>query len=203
MEIKRLENDFEKYLFLREYNQKAKMNVPSEYIFECEVYGAFIDGQMLGGFAFAEGEDMAWPQVLPAGEDFFDVVPLNFCLEINLVWAKGPLHASGINMIKLWMAITSYAARVPNIEYITYAVDGNRTSLIKMYQKLALGRIYSGSIPKYPGRSAIVFYTNSFRCKWANLLCIKDIFQKFKRKPLTLKTKINAPKPIQIGSKAS
>lgn len=182
MDIKLLESDFEKYLFLREYNQRAKMNVPSAYIFECTVYAVFIDGKMLGGFAFAEGEDMAWPAVIPEADQLFSVVPKAFCLEINLVWASGELHSSPSKMLKFWLSICKFASKLPEVEYISYAVDSSRTSLVAMYDALSLGQLYSGSIPKYPGRSAKVFYTTPIRCKLALFLCFKHLVKKIIKK---------------------
>ena len=182
MEIRKLNNEFEKVLFLREYNQKANMNVPIEYIFDCEVYAVFINSQMEGGFAFAQGSDMAWPQVLPDANEFFDSVPKSLCLEINLVWAKGNLHKSYSKMMKFWLTITRLASNKDGIEYITFAVDSRRSYLVSMYERLSSGRIFSGEVPKYPGRSAIVFYTSPFRCKYSKFICIEEFLIRYKRK---------------------
>ena len=81
-------------------------------------------------------------------------------------------------MIKFWRTLSQYVSRVPDVEYITYAVDSSRASLVNMYDNLAISRLFEGAVPKYPGRSAIVFYTSPIRCKLSLLLCFKDLIQK-------------------------
>ncbi|SMF59797.1 hypothetical protein [Pseudobacteriovorax antillogorgiicola] len=203
MEIKQLDNEYQKYLFLREYNQRAKMNVPAEYIFDCQVYGAFIDGQMVGGFAFALGQDMAWPQVLPDSQNFFHAVPQKFCLEINLVWAKGKLHDSYQLMMKFWLTVTHYAGSISDIDYITFAVDARHEYLVRLYERLSLGRIYEGDVPKYPGRRAVVFYTSPFRCKYAKYFCIREFFIRYKRKQCKSRNREEALETSFLPTKAS
>ena len=202
MEIKQITSDFEKYLFLREYNQRANMNVPAEYLFECDVYGAFEGEQMLGGFAFAFGEDMAWPQVLPDSNDFFKSVPKGLCMEINLVWARDELHNSAKNMVKFWLSVTTIASKQKNIEYITYAVDTRLEKLVKMYKTLASNTLYEGAIPKYPGRNAAVFCTTPFRCKHARFLCIGEIVSRIKTSGASSIKLLGQIRPTLIHTKA-
>ena len=181
MEIRKLETEFERQVFLSEYNTRANMNVPKNYILECKVYGAYLDGKLMGGFAFAIGNDMAWPQVLPKANEIFTNVPQKFCLEINLVWAKDELHTSYKDMIRFWIAVTKTATSIENIEYVTFAVDSSRKYLVSLYERIAVGKLYSGEVPKYPGRQASVYYTTPTRLRLVKLICFKEFFIRFRR----------------------
>ena len=181
MDIRPLECDYQKYLFLKEYNNRANMNVPLEYIFECDVYGCFIDGQLEGGFALAYGDDMAWPKVIQQSPDIFNHIPQAFCVELNLVWAKGKLHSSYRNMVRFWTSVTYIAGNQKNYDIVTYAVDTRRKYLTSMYKRLSIGKLYQGPVPKYPDREAIVFYSSSFRCRISKLICWKEFFIRFFR----------------------
>ena len=179
--IKEISTTIERKLFLDRYNKLAKMSVPESYIHECKVYGAYIEGELQGVFAFALGNDMAWPSVLPEAGSIFQTVPQKYCLEINLVWASGKLHDSYVAMLRFWFAVVQRAANFSNIDYITYAVDIRRSYLVKLYRRLACGTLFRGEVPKYPGREAIVFYTTPMRCKLAKLLCFQEFLIRFNR----------------------
>ena len=181
LDIKLIDSIIEKKIFLDRYNRLAKMQVPECYLHDCDVYGAYLDGTLQGGFAFAIGSDMAWPGVLPDANAIFATVPRKFCLEINLVWAKGDLHESYGLMMKFWLAVVKQAASYQNIEFITYAVDLRREYLVNLYRRLSCGILYRGEVPKYPGREALVFYTTPLRCRIAKFLCAKEYLIRFKR----------------------
>lgn len=181
MDIFRLTSTQEKIDFLEEYNNRAQMNVPEAYIHECDVFGVYLKGQLLGGFAFAIGSDMAWPQVIPRANKIFDKVPMKFCLEINLVWAKGELHQSYKGMFKFWFSVCRYASSYKNIEYITYAVDNQRHYLVNLYERISCGKLYSGEVPKYPGRQASVYYSSPLRMRMVKVICFKEFFIRFRR----------------------
>ncbi|NRA66513.1 MAG: hypothetical protein HRU19_18640 [Pseudobacteriovorax sp.] len=195
LEIKKITSGIEKRLFLIAYNKLSKMSVPLAYVEECDVYGVYVKGEMQGGYAFALGSDMAWPQVLPDANKIFSTVPKRFCLEVNLVWATKDLHASYKNMINFWSSIVTEAANYKHIDYITYAVDVRREYLVKLYKRLSCGVLYRGEVPKYPGREAIVFYSTPFRCKIAKLLCWKEFFIRFHRHLKTKKNHVSSIEP--------
>ncbi len=181
MEIRKLDSLSARREFLREYNNRANMNVPELYIYECDVFGAFINDELLGGFAFAIGKDMAWPQVLPKANKIFEKVPMSFCLEVNLVWAKGELHQSYGEMIRFWCEVCRFACNYQSIEYVTFAVDNQRHYLVSLYERIACGKLFSGEVPKYPGRKASVYYTSPLRLRMVKILCYKEFFIRYYR----------------------
>lgn len=185
MDVKLLNDEYQKCLFLRNYNQQANMNVPLNYILDCRVFGVFIDSQLMGGFAIAYGDDMAWPQVIPSGNSFLKAVPSCLCLEVNLVWAKDKLHQSYVHMLQFWLTIGKTVGKHPNHEYVTFAVDASYRYLVALYKRISIGTVYEGSIQKYPGRKAIVFYTSPFRCRYAKFFCIREFYIRYKRKYLS------------------
>ncbi|MFW7380880.1 MAG: hypothetical protein ACOH5I_18840 [Oligoflexus sp.] len=158
MGMRPINNILDQHIFRQEYNRLAKMSVPPSYVKQCRLFGWYDENNELqGGYAFAQGQDMAWPKLVQGNLNFFQNVKLETCLEFNMAWAKGSLHESCLQMIRFWLSSSQIIKSISEVEYVTFAVDASYTNLVKLYEKVATDVVFRGSVPKYPDREVMIF----------------------------------------------
>lgn len=162
--LKRVVAAEEMQTFVGEYNKLARMNVHMDYALGCDIFGWINEGkELLGGYSFAKGDAMAWPKLIGNQPEFFKSHTLDRCLEFNLAWAKGSLHASLWQMMKFWIKSSQIICSSYDVDVITFAVDAKRTGLVRMYEAVCEQMIYHGPVEKYPGMSVIVYSVSKKR----------------------------------------
>lgn len=158
MGIRCIDNILDQNVFRKEYNRLSRMNVPADYVRQCLLLGWYNEhSELIGGYAFAKGENMAWPKLVDQDLPFFKKISPERCLEFNLAWARDPLHDRCFDMISFWLSSRKYIASFENIDYVTFAVDASYTNLVKMYERIATETIYRGAVAKYSDREVIIF----------------------------------------------
>lgn len=158
MGMRPINNLLDQHIFRQEYNRLAKMTVPANYVKQCKLYGWYDEhNELQGGYAFAQGNQMAWPQMIDGSLTFFQHVKIEQCLEFNMAWARTPLHDNCLHMIRFWIGSSQIIKELSEVEYVTFAVDASYSNLVRLYEKIATDVIFRGSIPKYPDREVVIF----------------------------------------------
>lgn len=132
---------------------------------------------------------MAWPKLIGKQIDFFTSNALDRCLEFNLAWAKGPLHASLWQMMKFWTKSSQLICSRYDVDVITFAVDARRTGLVRMYEAICDQMVYKGPVEKYPNMDVIVYSVSKKRFEKLALLTAPIMIKRWIRNALRILVK--------------
>ena len=181
MSIQKINNLLDQHLFLKQYNRLANMNVPSTYVQNCDLYGWYDEKhEVKGGYAFAIGQNMAWPKLIDNSLQFFDKYRLDECMEFNLAWADNDLRDSYFKMLSFWLHSAKIIRLYKHVKQVTFAVDAQHEKLVRYYATIAEQVVYRGPVPKYPDREIIIFAASRRRFNWMPLLCSPCYLERLK-----------------------
>lgn len=177
MDLRTVDNLLDFTVFRHNFNNLTRMQVSSEYMRKCKLFGWYNEqGRLEGGYAFAQGEAMAWPKLIDASK--LSKVSIPETLEFNLAWASSSLRSNRLSMIRYWLASVKIIRSFRDVKNISFAVDANASGLVRLYSRFGAIKIYEGGVEKYPEKKVIIYLLSKKKFSLLPLIYSKEILSR-------------------------